>query len=140
MYACMHAYINAGQYNCATCQCTNASRCCPFVHMYVFVSSVCSRIQSSISHILKPNSQIIIVLFLMPFNRQYIINNRGKKTKIRFFSFFYFFILIIITHKWSRVITFYTEKKCERMLNKVKRICLFVTYICDVYWSFKKWH
>jgi hypothetical protein len=68
--------------------------------------------------------------------------NRMSFVFIRFvfFSFFYFFILIIITHKWSRVITFYTEKKCERMLNKVKRICLFVTYICDAYWSFKKWH
>jgi hypothetical protein len=36
-HACMHPSINAGQYNCATCQCTNAWRCCLLVYRYVCV-------------------------------------------------------------------------------------------------------
>ena len=39
-HACMHAYINAGQYNCATCQCTNAWRCCLLVYRAVCLDQV----------------------------------------------------------------------------------------------------
>lgn len=134
MHACISSYINAGQYNCATCQCTNASRCCPFVRKGVcmFVSNVYSRIQSSISYILKDDRRIIVI-------------------RISFFHAFWeedcWTALIIMTKEKMSIVFIRISSSCTRFHNnntsvklcdyllkcKKKRTALFVTLRWDVY-------
>jgi hypothetical protein len=133
MNVCIHAYINAGQYNCATCQCTNALRCCPFVRIYICVCVYIKCIQwNSIKHLpyTQSRSSDHHRLFFMPLRRTYIcVTDKREKTQshlICFYNILYFFSKNN-TEVTSRDYLVETEKK--KRDRRSKQNALFVTYM-----------